>query len=164
MGYVLGLHVGDDFKIVLKWSGLLEVEGSKVFRKAGNHNLYTVLYPETLETTAWTTTTTQCYIPKYLKPQDEPQSLHSVTSRNAWNHSMNHNHCTVLHPEIFETTAWTTTTTPCYIPKRLKPQRKPQPLHRVTSRNIWNHSVNHNHYIVSHPETLETPVWTTTTT
>jgi len=51
MGYVLALHVGDDFKIVLKWSGLLEVEGTEVFRKAGNHNLYTVLYPETLETT-----------------------------------------------------------------------------------------------------------------
>ena len=123
-----------------------------------------MLHPETLETTAWTTSTTQCYIPKHLKPQREPQALHSVTSRNTWNNSVNHNHYTMLHPETLETTVWTTTTTQCYIPKHLKPQREPQALHSVTSRNTWNNSVNHNHYTVLHPETLETTVWTTTTT
>jgi len=129
-----------------------------------NHNHYRVLHPEIFETTASTTTTTQCYIPKYLKPLRQPQPLRNVTSRNIWNHGVKYNHYTELHPEIFETTASTTTTTQCYIPKYLKPQRQPQPLRNVTSRNIWNHGVNYNHYTELHPEIFETTASTTTTT
>ena len=67
-----------------------------------------------------TTSTTQCYIPKYLEPLRQPQPLRNVTSRNIWNHGVNYNHYTELHSEMFETTASTTTTTQCYISKHLK--------------------------------------------